>query len=147
MVFQTRACPDLVFLSTFGVVVDGLFFDRFRVAFVPCDDIDLINFDHTFELHFRFSLNDAFSKLNSHGLNVIFVQTKFERDLLVLAAAAEVDGPTAALLAGAGADPRRPAMTFSMAPGSRLLCTSGHCCGQETGSMARRWCGRTTAPP
>jgi ATPase family associated with various cellular activities (AAA) len=41
--------------------------------------------------------------------------TPFERDLLVLAAAAEVDGPTAALLAGAGADPRRPAMTFSMA--------------------------------
>lgn len=41
--------------------------------------------------------------------------TPFERDLLVLAAAAEVDGPTAALLVSAGADPRRPAMTFSMA--------------------------------
>ena len=41
--------------------------------------------------------------------------TPFERDLLVLAAAAEVDGPTAALLVNAGADPRRPAMTFSMA--------------------------------
>lgn len=41
--------------------------------------------------------------------------TPFERELLVLAAAAEVDGPTATLLAGAGADPRRPAMTFSMA--------------------------------
>jgi len=41
--------------------------------------------------------------------------TPFERDLLVLAVAAEVDGPTAALLVGAGADPRRPAPTFSMA--------------------------------
>ena len=41
--------------------------------------------------------------------------TPFERDLLVLAAAAEVDGPTAALLVNAGADPRRPAVTFAMA--------------------------------
>ena len=41
--------------------------------------------------------------------------TTFERDLLVLAAAAEVDGTTAALLVSAGADPRRPALTFSMA--------------------------------
>ena len=40
--------------------------------------------------------------------------TPFERDLLVLAAA-EVDGPTAALLVNAGADPRRPAVTFAMA--------------------------------
>lgn len=48
-------------------------------------------------------------------LSANFNLTPFERDLLVLAAAAEVDGPTAALLVAAGADPRRPAMTFSLA--------------------------------
>ncbi len=48
-------------------------------------------------------------------LTASFNLTPFERDLLVLAAAAEVDGPTAALLVAAGADPRRPAMKFSLA--------------------------------
>jgi hypothetical protein len=44
-------------------VVDVIFFDRFRVAFVSSHDVHLIRFDHTFELHFRLGLNDAFAEL------------------------------------------------------------------------------------
>jgi hypothetical protein len=90
-------------------VVDVLFFDRFRVAFMPSHDVNLIRFDHTFELHFWLGLNDSFAELggqreqpasdpgpsgagvgsrrcclvSKHGLHVIFVQSKLERDLLV----------------------------------------------------------------
>lgn len=44
-----------------------------------------------------------------------FRLTPFERDLLVLAAAPDLDGPCAQLLAKAGTDPRRPTATFSIA--------------------------------
>jgi ATPase family associated with various cellular activities (AAA) len=46
-----------------------------------------------------------------HGFRL----TPFERDLLVLATAAEIDGLTGILLMKAGAEPRRPSFTFSMA--------------------------------
>jgi hypothetical protein len=62
--------------------------------------------------------------------------TAFERDLLVLAAAAELDGPTAALLVNAGADPRRPAVTFNMA---LQLLDEPHWSAFSPSAPLRRW--------
>ncbi|MDA1273068.1 MAG: ATP-binding protein [Verrucomicrobia bacterium] len=73
------------------------------------------------------------------GLDILttgFRLTPFERDLLVLAAAPDLDGPCAELLVKAGADPRRPAATFSIA--LRVL-DSPHWSAFPPSAALRRW--------
>jgi|SRR5262249_4290077 len=78
-----QACRDHVRLSSVGVVRDGLFFDRFGMAFVPGDKTDLVAFDRAFERRFRLEVDDATAQLRGYLLHVVLVEIEFLSDLLV----------------------------------------------------------------
>ena len=53
------------------------------MPFVAGDDIHLVAFDDAFELWRWFELNHAGAQVDGHLMDIIFVQVKFLRDLLV----------------------------------------------------------------
>jgi uncharacterized protein YciU (UPF0263 family) len=81
LLFRKRAASARPSIG--GGVRGGLFFHGFGLAFVARDEIDLVAFDDAFELRFGLAFDDAGAQLDSHLVDVIFVQTEFLRDLLI----------------------------------------------------------------
>ena len=53
------------------------------MPFVAGHDLDLVAFDGAFELRLRFEIDHAGTQVDGHLMDIILVQIKFLRELLV----------------------------------------------------------------